>query len=424
MTTTLPEAHPATARRRNLEALRSALTGASRLRYTLYVYVASRLFYLLIAAIEMLVVDTVGRHTGLITAHTSLGVPLTHTSLGSEMSNWDGYWYLKTAAEGYYHHAALRPGAYETLGFMPLYPMLMWLVAHVTQIGNLGAGIAISMICGGIATVLIGQLAEEWWGEQRARRAIVFWCFFPGTIVFSMVYTEGLTLALIAGCMVLLRRKRWLWAGVCAGFATAIAPVALASIPMCAAAALLELRERGWRDRTARRALLAPLLSPAGAIGFGIFLWFWTGSPLTDYQAQHIEWSESSTPLAIPHVAIGLFNQLFVAGVGSHGPGGIDLNDIAALLGTAFLFWGLKLLWEHRARVPLTAWVWTLCVAVLNLTSARTPPNPRMLIVMFPVVIAAGAVLTDRGYRRALRYDIIVTLVMTPLTYVGMWLRP
>ncbi len=307
---------------------------------------------------------------------------------------------------------------------MPLYPLLMWVVAHVTQIGNLGAGLLISLISGGIATVLIGQLAEEWWGEAPARRAILFWCFFPGTVVFSMVYTEGLQLALIAGAMILLQRKRWVSAGLLCGLSTAIAPVSLAAVPMCAAAAWCEIREHGWQDRKARRSLIAVILSPLGAIGFGIFLWFWTGSPLADYSAQHVAWSESTTPFAIPEVLGSFIHQLFISGVGNHGPGGIDLNGVAALLGTVFLFWGLKLLWEHRQRVPLTAWVWTICVAVLALTSAKTPPNPRLLILMFPVVMAVGAVLTERGYRRALAYGIVATLVMTPLTYVGIWLRP
>jgi hypothetical protein len=115
---------------------------------------------------------------------------------------------------------------------------------------------------------------------------------------------------------------------------------------------------------------------------------------------------------------------MYISGVGTHGPGGIDLNGILGLLGTAFLFFGLKLLWEHRRRVPLTAWVWTICVAVLALTSAKTPPNPRLLILAFPVVMAVGGVLTDRGYLRAMRINIAVTLVITPLTFVGMWLRP
>ncbi len=64
------------------------------------------------------------------------------------MSNWDGYWYLQTAAQWYGHVINKYAGQYQTLGFMPLYPMLIWLVAHVTQIGNLGAGIAISLISG------------------------------------------------------------------------------------------------------------------------------------------------------------------------------------------------------------------------------------------------------------------------------------
>jgi hypothetical protein len=422
--TTLQEAHPAQARRWDVAAVRIGLRDSSLLRYTLCVYFASRLLYLVIAAVAMGVVHIFGAHTALAGAHNWELMPLTHSTLGSEMSNWDGKWYLLTTQTGYYHHVVMHPGSYTTLGFMPLYPMLMWLLAHVLPIGDFGAGLAVAMIGGAIATVLIAKLAAEWWGEQRARRAITFWCLFPGTVVFSMVYSEGLTLALIAGAMVLLARRRWLWAGVCSGLATAIAPVALAAIPMCAVAALIELRRRGWRDGQARRALIAPLLAPAGAVAFAIFLWTWTGSPLSDYTAQHVEWSESSTPLAVPRVAIQFVRQMFVSGVGSHGPGGIDLNDAAALLGTAFLLWGFKLLWEHRSRVPLTAWTWTICVSVLALTSAKTPPNPRLLVVAFPVVLAVGATLTRRGYNRALTWALFATVVMTPITYVGMWLRP
>ncbi len=422
--TTLQEAHPAQARRWNLEAVRAGLAGTSRTRYALYMYLASRVLYLALAAGAMLLIDTVGSHTALAHAHNWQGHPLDTSSLGTLFSNWDGKWYLTTAATWYYHHVDPNAGAYTTLGFMPLYPMAIWLVAHILPIGNLGAGLAISIIGGGIATVLIAQLAAEWWGEQVSRRAIRFWCFFPGTIVFSMVYSEGLTLALIAGAMLLLARKRWLWAGVLAGFSTAIAPTCLAAVPMCAVAALLELRGRGWRDREARKSLIAAILSPLGAIGFGIYLWIWTGSPLSDYTAQHLEWSESTTPLAVPRVLLAVIHQMFVSGVGSHGPGGIDLNSILALLGTAFMVFGFKLLWDHRSRVPATAWVWTVCVSVLALTSAKTPPNPRLLILAFPLVIVVGKALSDHNFRRAMRYNLLVTVVASPITYVGMWLRP
>ena len=115
---------------------------------------------------------------------------------------------------------------------------------------------------------------------------------------------------------------------------------------------------------------------------------------------------------------------MFISGVGSHGPGGIDLNAVLALLGTAFLLLGFKLLWDHRARVPATAWVWTVCVSVLALTSAKTPPNPRLLILAFPLVIVVGKALADAQLPASDEVNLLATIVASPITYVGMWLRP
>jgi hypothetical protein len=411
--TIVSQARPSQTRRLGRDLFSSRLSDP-KLRYVLGLYLASRLLFLAIAGLNVLT---------------------QHKSLAHQMSNWDAYWYLQTAAHWYMHNVPHQRGHYSTLGFEPFYPVTIWLLAHVTQIGNFGAGITISLISGAVATVLIGALAEDWWGEEAGRRAIMFWCFFPGTIVFSMAYSEGLTLTLIVSAMILLNRRRWIGAAVLAGFATAIAPVALSAVPMTAAAVWQELRSRGYRasrsalrpllsDREARRPLLAVPLCAFGVIGFAIFLKFWTGSPFADYTAQHVAWSESTTPLAIPRVAISLIHQMFISGVGRHGPGGIDMNGIVALLGTVFLVWGFWTLWQRRQRVPLTIFVWTICVAFLALTSAKTPPNPRMLLVAFPLVIAVGANLTGKAYRRAMVINVATTLVMSYFTYVGIWLRP
>jgi hypothetical protein len=351
---------------------------------------------------------------------------LQHKDLSIELSNWDGQWYVQTTEHWYFHHVFTLPGQYSTLGFLPLFPLLMWLVAHVTQLSVIASGVTLSIICGAVATVLVIELAKEWWGEAAARRALLFWCFFPGTIVFSMVYTEGLTIALVAGCLLLLERKRWVWAGLLAGLATAVAPTALAIVPVCVVAALLEFRSRGWRwrDRQALRSLWAPILSPVGVAGFGIFLWFWCGTPLASFHAQHGAWSEKTTPFAMVDVFGSLMHQIFIHGVGDHGPGGVDLNGVLALLGTAFLVYGARRLWQVRDTVPLTAWVWTAGVAVLALTSAKTPPNPRILICAFPLVLVVGAQFTGREQKRLLALDVGCLLVMSWFTFVGIWLRP
>ncbi len=159
--TTIPEARPGGSRRWSQgrwgqsrwnplqwdpEAL-AQLSPASTLRYTFTLYLVSRLLFLLIAGIDAAAYGT---------------------SLGSALSNWDGYWYLQTSEHWYLHHVFHHPGQYSTLGFMPLYPMAMWLVAHVTQIGELGAGLAISLIAGFVATVQIGKLAPSG-GASRPR---------------------------------------------------------------------------------------------------------------------------------------------------------------------------------------------------------------------------------------------------------------
>ena len=66
-----------------------------------------------------------------------------------------------------------------------------------------------------------------------------------------MVYSEGLLMPLAPACIYYLERKRWLLAGILAGFATAVQPVSVVLIPVCTISALLEWRRRGWRRQPA-----------------------------------------------------------------------------------------------------------------------------------------------------------------------------
>ena len=126
-------------------------------------------------------------------------------------------------------------------------PAVSLLTGHDSIWSATVAGVLISTAGGAIATYYVYRLAADWWDRQTAFRAAVLFIVFPGSVVFSMVYSEGLLLPLAAGCLFALGRKRWLVAGLLAGFATAVQPVALALIVACAAAALAEWRRSGWR---------------------------------------------------------------------------------------------------------------------------------------------------------------------------------
>ena len=393
---------------RRRDWLRSPRVGAlaDRLRYPLGVYAISRALYMLIGLADLLVRGG---------------------SVADAVSNWDGKWYLLTVTYGYPHTIWHLQ---DTLGFLPLFPMVIWVVARPFQAVGLGlptsyilAGVITALVTGAIATVLIGRLAQRWWGEAAARRAILFFCLFPGTIVFSMIYTEGLLLALLAGAILAIERRRWLTAGILAGFATAVGPVATAIIPAFAIVAVLEIRRHGWHDREARRALLAPLLAPAGLVGFGAFLWVWTGSPFASYTTQHAQWGwqESSSLAAIPNQAALLFQQ--IVNFSFHHPG-INLNVVSGLAGTVFLFYALWRLWHWRSSVSLVALLWTVGVGALTFTSANVPPNPRMLICAFPAVLVVGAEAEGRNQRRLLLWTVLLTVAMSMGTFVGNGLRP
>jgi hypothetical protein len=275
------------------------------------------------------------------------------------------------------------------------------------------AGFVISAVGGLVATVLVQELASGWWGEPTGRRAAVLFCLFPGSVVFSMLYSEGLLLPLAAGCILALERRRWAAAGVLAGLATAVEPDALALVPVCLAAALIELRRvRSWR------ALAAPALSLTGIAAFAAYLWAWTGTPLANYYAQHYGWGEKTDPLALVHQATTLAGEISFAHF-NHPT--INLNLVAGLAGAAFLAAGAVLLLRARRTVSVAALVWAAAIGLLTLTSEFVPPNPRLLITAFPVVIVFARAFKGRWL---LWVNGALLIALSYLTFYGHTLRP
>jgi hypothetical protein len=121
--------------------------GLLAVRWTLGVYFSTRLVCLLLAIVETF---------------------FRKWTLWGMLSNWDGIWYLRVLTEGYPSHVS---HVQTPLGFLPLYPLVAWPIAHLwslhpTQQGYELAGLIVSLITGASATVLVAKLAESW---SRAR---------------------------------------------------------------------------------------------------------------------------------------------------------------------------------------------------------------------------------------------------------------
>jgi Mannosyltransferase (PIG-V) len=376
----------------------AALTGA---RFPIAVYLATRALLLLVALING---------------------TLRHHAFTHELAQWDGLWYRQAAGHGYPDHVV---HGQSTLGFLPLYPMVVWLVSHAFVVpiahwqilSTTVAGVIVSGVGGLAAAVLIGRLAETWWGERAARRAVLLFCLFPGSVVFSMVYAEGIMIPLAAGCLLALQNKRWLLAGVLAGLATATEPQALALVPACALSAALELR----RNRRELRTLLAPALSVVGAAAFAVFLWVWTGTPFASLIAQRDGWSERTDVFAIVHLAGQLGDQISLRHF-NHPT--IDLNLVVGFGGAILLIVMLVLVARNRREMSPEAILYTLGIAWLGLSSEYVPPMPRLLITAFPAVIVVARYVRGRPFTFLLWVNGIALAGLSALTFVGTTLRP
>ena len=98
----------------------------------------------------------------------------------------------------------------------------------LTPLTPLEAGITISLLTGLTAMIGVWYLVREFAGPAAADRATLLVALFPGSFVFSLVYSEGIVITCVAFGLLALLRHRWWVAGLLGLVATATTPVALA----------------------------------------------------------------------------------------------------------------------------------------------------------------------------------------------------
>jgi hypothetical protein len=336
-----------------------------------------------------------------------------HHSITSELTGFDGGWYLRLVEHGYPTHVT---HSQSTLGFLPLYPMVVRSLDWLTLASVPVVSLIVSFAGGLVATVLVERLATRWWGEEIGRRAAIAFVLFPGSVVFSMAYSECLTVPLIVGCLLAVSDRRFIAAGALAGFATAVEPAAVVIIPVLALCAIRELRLHGWRDATARRSVVAAVMSTFGIGGFAIFLWVWTGTPFATLTAQHDGWYQQNGPL-------GIFGQPIVhhliASPSKVLPYLASWNLWNGVLGAAFLAMSLVALYRLRTQLSAGAFGWVIGIGVLSLWSVMTPPNARILLIAFPAVIVWARRLTAARLGAFFAAESALFVIASALTLSG-----
>ena len=125
------------------------------------------------------------------------------TAAISHWVRWDAANYIDLARLGY---AADRP---ELLAFLPLYPLLVRLVAVLCLGHYVFAGFLVSNTCLMGAGWALYHIVNSQYGERTARRAVLLMMFSPLSLVFSVPYAESLFLMLTLLAVLCARNRRF-----------------------------------------------------------------------------------------------------------------------------------------------------------------------------------------------------------------------
>ena len=191
-------------------------------------------------------------------------------SLAERFNVWDSGWYLNIAAHGY----SFNPHGESSVGFYPLYPLLIRALGWV-GLDPVLAGYAISHAALFGAALLLWRLAAlETRSARVASLAVTFLLLSPGAVWFGMIYSESLFLLTSLGCLLAARRSRWLEAGLW-GYAAAVTRTPGL---LLAGFLVLEAAQQWWENRptVTKGWFLRPALAASGPVlgqlSFLIFL--------------------------------------------------------------------------------------------------------------------------------------------------------
>lgn len=261
---------------------------------------------------------------------------------------WDAQWYERIVTDGYPVPLPVDPRTgeitYSQWAFFPVFPGLVRLVMTF-GLGFTTAAVLVNLVAGAAAVLLIHRVlsfpvhaATQPARERLALVAAALWCLYPATGVMLLPYTEALAACLIAGALLLLMRRQYLWFALVAlvlGYTRAVAPA-------LGLAVLIHLALR-WRED---RAADAPVLGGdrvrvavmLGATAFSAIAWpvtvgYFSGLPGAFFQVQAawgqrpdqgpfvlwLSWAWGEQGLAGVIVMIALVATYLALVVGRHG---------------------------------------------------------------------------------------------------------
>jgi len=336
---------------------------------------------------------------------------------------FDSGFYLNLAKAGYWPASTLH--TYSNWAFFPLYPLLIFLFAHLfggSDVAFSLAGLLVSNAAALLAVFYLYRLVACEFGACTASLSVIYLALFPTAFLLSAIYTESLFLACSLACIYYAREQHWWLAGLCGGLASlARAQGVLLFLPVAweywqvmseryapltsAPGDRFQQRVRAWLASRWRGSLLAARepsnwlalcalgLIPAGLLAFLIYGKIETGHLLATFDNQKWGWGRFfenpwqllSTSLTHPESANPMNWNFWI----------FNICIVLVFLGfTIWAFW----------KLPMIYALFTLVMVLLPLSSSRLNSIGRYYLVVFPafILLALWSKDEEHAHRRLL----------------------
>ncbi len=327
-------------------------------------------------------------------------------------ANFDGEHYLAIAREGY------LPLTYF---FFPLYPIVIRffsLIFGQSILNYLISGLFVSHVSLFLGMIGFYKLTGLDYRSSVSKLAIILLLIFPTSFYFGSLYTESIFFALSVWSFFFARKRKWLIAGVLAGFAGATRIIGLALI----AGLLVEWWNYSKADKDKKKAITSLSSILVSFLGIGSYLYYIyarTGDPFNFLTTVGIFGSQrSSSLILLPQV---FYRYIFKV---------LPSLDYASFFSffipwlefvTALIFTFISILSFFKLRLSYS--IYLLLGFLIPTLSGSFSSLPRYVLVLFPAFILGAVYLNGvRKWRYlSITLMLISLFICTALFVRGFW---
>ncbi|HZI97012.1 MAG TPA: hypothetical protein VFD41_05745 [Actinomycetales bacterium] len=304
---------------------------------------------------------------------------------------WDGDWYRKIAESGYPQPLPVGPDGQPVQSewaFFPAFPLIVRVAGQVTGAEWRLAAPTVALLLGAAAAVVVHRLFADRAGHAVALAGVAVLAVFPSSPVLQYAYTESLALLCLALALLLLTRRRYLWALAPVAVLAMTRPVALPFALVVAAHLAARWRARRSDPLPGTQSVALVLLglgSVAAGLTWPLMVGLATGDLGAYMQIQSAWRGAQDVVWLTPWWSMSQY--LLGAWVGP-------------LLLVAMVAGFVVVLASRRARVmgpDLTSWCAAYGLYLLAVVEPYTSIF-RFLLLLFPLALVVAATVRARGH--------------------------